>query len=182
MFCIVADLTEIVWQIGAKQKHFCPSPPAGNLISPTRNLGARSIHTALLCDLTNANLTVQTPPPVPARHPSDSVTSQAGPFASLSNLDSGLDGKGADAPTSPMAHNVDPMKVIVDPPDTARLLEGKESAESRTADADTAVANPLAATIPEASFPGEVRSRVVPPPPPLSRPWFRQLASQTGRL
>ncbi|KAK9866669.1 hypothetical protein WJX84_008559 [Apatococcus fuscideae] len=84
---------------------------------------------------------------VPARQPSDSVTSQAGPFGTLTVLDpEGANGPGP--PVSPMAHNVDPMKVMVDPPDTERLLAAKQDVCSKpAADSTCTTANPLAAPI-----------------------------------
>ena len=83
---------------------------------------------------------------MPARQPSDSVTSQAGPFSSLRALEPGGDIGGASAPTSQMAHNVDPMKVLVDPPDTERLLTAKPALDSKSSDpASGTTSNPIVA-------------------------------------
>lgn len=43
-----------------------------------------------------------------------------------------------------MAHNVDPMKVLVDPPDTERLLTAKPALDSKSSDpASGTMANPI---------------------------------------
>ncbi|KAK9857613.1 hypothetical protein WJX84_003309, partial [Apatococcus fuscideae] len=104
--------------------------------------------------------------PVPARQPSDSVTSQAGPFSSLRALEPGGDVGAASMPTSPMAHNVDPMKVLVDPPDTERLLKTKSALDSKSSDPTSGTtSNPIAApALADTSTPQDVSTAPLPNP------------------
>ena len=83
------------------------------------------------------------------------MTSQAGPFGTVSALGS-EELTGVTSPASPTAHNVDPMKVIVDPPITARLLQEKESTGSRAAEADATITNPLSAVMTQDTSPTKV--------------------------